>query len=163
MGTMWDTSLAEKEFNKLKIDIEIRLNIRIANMEVRSIPTYIEGNSLMFRIDQLKLAKNPRYNLEYPICAFRLSEYHGNCGILVSHNMYIYHEHRGKGLGQLLQPFKEKVAKLYNYTMMQATTLKTNDAENHILQKFDWQKLYEFTNRRTKNDIIIWQKELNYD
>lgn len=92
---------------------------------------------------------------------FSLSVYPGNRAILISHNMYISKTFRGLGIAKFLQDLKEEAAVKSKYSLMRCTTTEDNTAENHILETYGWKKIKEFKNKRSGNDCIEWEKDLN--
>lgn len=87
---------------------------------------------------------------------FSLTAFPGNCGMVVSHSLWLSEKSRGKGLGSFLQYFKKKIASKYGFSLMYCTTIVTNDVENHLLEKFGWKKVNTFLNRRTGNTCYEW-------
>jgi hypothetical protein len=92
---------------------------------------------------------------------FGITQLPGCCGIAVFYHASVTESVRGKGLGDLFLSIREKAAVLAGYTLAQATVLKNNDAEVHLLTKHKWGKAVAvFKNLRTKNNVMVFIKEL---
>ena len=89
-----------------------------------------------------------------------LSQLPGCCGVVVSHNSYIARDLRGYGLGDYFHKERLKSAKAQGYSCIMATTVSTNLAEIHILEKNGWKKVHEFVNKRTNNTVQVWIKDI---
>jgi len=104
----------------------------------------------------IEVANNPFqikvWFLDYSnkICGFTLVEQKNCCGILVSTRTFVTESYKGKGFAQLMMPIKEDLAKAFNY----------NPAEVHILEKFGWELKDSFINKKTKNQVGIFTKNL---
>lgn len=92
---------------------------------------------------------------------FSLTRMPGCCGILVSHGTSVGYDLRNKGLGSLMQNMKEWIARRRMVGKMIATTLEGNEAQNHLMQKFNWKRTDMFINPKTHNRIIQWEKHLS--
>lgn len=103
------------------------------------------------------------YEYDQALARFSLSDFPGCCSYLVSHDTLVNYDFRNRGIAQLLQPIKENIARMAGYTFLVCTTITSNEAQNHILQKFGWEKVYENINRRTGNSVIQWMKKISYE
>jgi len=115
----------------------------------------------------IEVANNPFqikvWFLDYSnkICGFTLVEQKNCCGILVSTRTFVTESYKGKGFAQLMMPIKEDLAKAFNYNLLLATVNMTgNPAEVHILEKFGWELKDSFINKKTKNQVGIFTKNL---
>ncbi len=93
----------------------------------------------------------------HTLAGFRMTEYPGNCGIVISHAAYVAEGYRGRGIGQYLHQLRIEIAQRAGYTLLQCTTQVINDNQNHILRKNGWQTVDTFINTRTTNVCYIWQ------
>lgn len=99
-------------------------------------------------------------NIE-PICFFRtiahfeLITMPGCCGIVISTNCWVLHSMQSHGIGQFLHKFRIKLAKEWGYGIMMCTDVAANKRQLHILEKNNWQNIFNFNNPRTLNDINI--------
>lgn len=93
---------------------------------------------------------------------FTLVELPGCCAYLVSTGTLVEYDYRNKGIAQALLPVKEYIARLGGYSYLMCTTIKYNEAQNHILQKCGWEKVNTILNRRTTNEVTMWMKKLEY-
>lgn len=93
------------------------------------------------------------------IAGFNLSQFPGNCGILVSHQTSVVTDYRRRGISTIFQEMKEKLAQATGYTTLYATTVPDNAAEVKILERSGWKRTPpEFVNKRTFNLVTIWNK-----
>lgn len=91
---------------------------------------------------------------------FHLAPYPHCCGIVVSGNMQIMPEFRGRGYAKQIQEIKYDLAKKFGYGTMQATVVSTNAVELAVLFKTGWKVVDQFRNPRTKHDIFVFRKEI---
>lgn len=82
------------------------------------------------------------------VSSFYLCEMPGCCGTAISYNAFIDPVHRGKALGTLFAELRKKIASRLGYTVMICT-------EQKILAKTGWEKIYEFNNKCTCNDLNV--------
>lgn len=94
------------------------------------------------------------------IADFSLTQLPGCCGILVSHSSCIGSEFRKKGLGNLLHELRIELAKLNGYTILLCTDVVGNVHQKKILDKFGWESIFQFRNKRTNNWVEISVKDL---
>lgn len=97
------------------------------------------------------------------VCRFYLAELPGCCGILVSYQTHVWKEYRNKGINTFLQEIKEDIARENGFTRLMATTIDSNDAEKHILEKTGWKEVDRFVNRRSGNTVITYVKDVKYN
>lgn len=98
---------------------------------------------------------------DWTVASFSLIEQPNCCGVLISTKTYVSDKYRNEGIAQAMMPLKEAIAKQFGYSCLAATVNMTgNPAEVHILEKFGWAKGWEFTNRRTKNQVGFFFKNL---
>lgn len=91
---------------------------------------------------------------------FRLVEFPGNCGILVSTGEFVDPDIQNRGIGQYLHRLRLHIARECGYTLMQCTTVAGNEVQEHILTKHGWRRIYEFVNTRTGNLCFQWVLEI---
>lgn len=121
----------------------------------------------MHRDFRLQLDRNP-FTLKFwlrhgnnDIARFTLTQMVNCCGIVVSTDAWVETTYRGKGIAQEMLVLKEAIAKAYGYSCMMATVNMTGSpTEVHILQKAGWEKVNEFTNSRTRNQVGVFVKNL---
>jgi hypothetical protein len=94
------------------------------------------------------------------ICKFRLKPLSGCHGIVIFHAMEVSEGFRGKGVGKATHEWRLEASRLANFTCALCTTVATNAVENHILQKYNWNKVSEFTNKKTGNPVVVWMLNL---
>lgn len=101
------------------------------------------------------------------VSRFSLKELPGCCGILVFYHASVATDFQNKGLGALLLRVREEAARKAGYSVGMATVLDNNTSEIHILAAQGWKSLWQqdskvntFTNRRTGNRVIQFQKSL---
>lgn len=94
------------------------------------------------------------------IASFTLVQLNGCCGICVSTGALVDTNFQGKGLGTLLNNFRQEIAKCQGYTVLLCTDQDKNERQRAILKKNGWKDVYKFTNKRTGNLLNITIKEL---
>ena len=104
---------------------------------------------------------NPDVEWSSAVSAFNLTQFPGNCGMMITHETYQAFDYRKKGLSVPIQKMKEKIARHFNYTILLATTVPSNLNDN-VLAKAGFTRLEPlcFTSRRTANKITTWMKVL---
>lgn len=105
--------------------------------------TYPDASSVRFQI----------FNDCALVAYFTLSFLYGCKGILISHNMLVSPEYRGKGIAKKLQPIKSRVAQDLHVSVLLATVKDDNAAEKAVIK--DWQHLDTFFNVKTKSKVGI--------
>ena len=94
------------------------------------------------------------------IWRFQLIEMPGCCAFLISTGTFVNHNYRKLGIGNMLQKYKENIAKDWRYTNLVATTTEKNKAQTKIMNKAGWEMLFHIVNSRTKNTLMFWRKKL---
>ena len=64
-------------------------------------------------------------------------------------------EYRNKGIGTLLNKFRQDVAQHQGYTILMCTDLDNNVPQKRILDSQGFQHIYQFINKRTKNLLNV--------
>ena len=85
----------------------------------------------------------------------RLLQLPGCCGVMVSTASVVYPNCRNRGVGTLMNKFRQELAYALGYTILLCTDVTNNDHQRKILAKNGWQDLYSFINRRTHNNVAI--------
>lgn len=100
--------------------------------------------------------RNPEsYYIGFPEGHFRITLMPGNRRILISSDVKIEFEHRGKGLGRKMLNLREEIAKEIGCNLILATVRNDNAVEAHLLATSGWKIL-------TRREIAsLWGKELN--
>lgn len=95
------------------------------------------------------------------IFLFCLSLVPGCQVLLVSHNMIVEPEFRGRGIATKLQIVKERIAKELRATALLATVRSDNTPQQKIMGKIDaWEKIKTMENPNTKDKFEIWAKDI---
>lgn len=112
--------------------------------------------------DTIRILNKDRilYHEPQVVGTFSLDQLPGCCGSMISYHTFIYSPYRGKGVGQYLLKFKEKIAREDGYSNIIATTTSGNGPEIHNLEKNGWVKINSFLNKRTGNTVLTWTKNL---
>jgi hypothetical protein len=119
---------------------------------------------------------------------WNLTQFPGNCGIIINHEMFVRMAYRNKRIGVALMKMVDIVAQTDRYTLLVATTVSQNTHADKLLNKFGYdvsisEKEYahpcapplasrlgrfpdpivgeiKFTNRRTGRPITTWWKHI---
>jgi predicted GNAT family acetyltransferase len=100
------------------------------------------------------------------IAEFYLARLDGCCGVCVSYHTNVDSRYRKKGLGLLLNKIKQQIAYKYRYAILLCTDVETNTPQQKILTKTNWQKMFEFVNKKTANTVglhMLTLKDLDID
>jgi hypothetical protein len=92
---------------------------------------------------------------EQAIADFKLIQLPGCCGVLVSYNSYVYFTYRNRGMGKILNEFRQEIATYLGYTVMLCTDKDSNEPQSKILKSQGFKSVHQFTNRRTDNLVNI--------
>jgi GNAT superfamily N-acetyltransferase len=122
--------------------------------------SYSSGVKITYDSNPFTLTLEMRDN-KTEIAGFTLTQQVNCCGILVSTQTYVMKKYQGKGIAKEMMPIKEALAKEFGYSLLMATVNMTgNPAEVHILEKFGWKLVSNFTNSRTKHKVGVFTKEV---
>ena len=101
------------------------------------------------------------YYYDSHVASFIL-EFLPSCGgVLLSNNSWVNQAFRGKGVGSLMQEMKMWIANKLEVSMLLATVIVGNEAEEALLGKHGWKPVGpSFRNVHTENDIRMWQRIL---
>lgn len=92
---------------------------------------------------------------------YKLQQMPGCCGLAVSFNAEINEYVRQYGLGEYFHEERLNLCKDSGYSCMIATTTDKNVIQQNLFQKKGWIMVHSFINKRTKNTVEIWVKDLN--
>jgi hypothetical protein len=91
----------------------------------------------------------------------RLTQLPGCCGVVVSHNSFIYTKSKRQGHGDRLHKLRVSKAIDKKFGVMIATVLEDNHIEQKILINNDWFLVHTFKNPKTNRNIQIWCRNVN--
>lgn len=119
--------------------------------------TYIkeEDHGLRVRLERSRFALGPEI-----IAEFTLRSFPGCCAFAISTASYVAHTFQKKGLGTLLNQFRQEIAKRQGYPAIICTDRKDNAPERKILTKEGWEDIFTIKNTRTNHDVFISVKKL---
>ena len=95
-----------------------------------------------------------------PIGYFRFSPLPGCCGVVVSHDTFVYEKERKTVASQDFRSSKTELAKLFGYSCMIATTQMMNPASLKNMIKSGYDIKIQFINSRTTNLLGLGVKLL---
>jgi hypothetical protein len=151
--------LEKEHFEELEKFINEKLVDRYKTHDFYSSIIKVQGSpTINIHINEKSRRKIP-YNF---VLGFYLSEMHGCCGIVVSHNLNINEKFKSSvyQFGNFFQELRTELCKKLGYSQIICTTITNNIVENHLLVKYGW-KFHEdskFVNKRTNNEIVMWTK-----
>jgi len=121
-----------------------------------------ESNEVFATLDKNQVSITARGLGEYrKIGHFSMEQLPGCCGIVVSYHSAIETQFRGLGIGKLFLEIREDAARRAGYTVILATVVHGNEAEVGLLKQAGWSVSPPlFVNKRTKNAIALYTKEL---
>lgn len=85
----------------------------------------------------------------------QLRQLPGCCGVCVSTQADVSIKYRSLGIGALLNSYRQELAWQLGYTTLLCTDVDKNVAEQRVLEKTGWKRLFGFKNRRTNNDVSM--------
>lgn len=94
------------------------------------------------------------------IMGFNMVQIPGCCGLDVSYHTNVRSEYNKKGIAQDLMQLKIEIAKHYNYSCLICTTMMSNVAQVHVLEKTGWKRLHTFRNKKTTNVVGIYTLDI---
>lgn len=94
------------------------------------------------------------------ITSFRLGELHGCCGVCVSYHANVTEEFRRAGINKVANRLRQEMARQAGFTVLLCTDVESNEPQRKTLEREGWQKIFQFTNRRTDNKVNISVKHL---
>jgi hypothetical protein len=94
------------------------------------------------------------------VTKFILEQFKGCNGVVISRKVSISNEYRGNGYGNIFCRLRENIAKSLNYSVIMCTVVYGNIPQEKIMAKNEWQKLIQFLNLKTNNNVSIYYKKL---
>lgn len=88
--------------------------------------------------------------------AFEIDSLPGQSQVAVCHGFFVRTDARGKGNAHKLKLRQNAELRLKNYDFAVCTVAAGNAAQKRVLLQAGWQKLTEFTNRRSCETTEIW-------
>ena len=105
--------------------------------------------------DNVGLTIEVRLNKTIRIAIFNLSQLKGGCGVVISTGAWVNDKYRGKGIGTILNKFRQDISLYLDYTVMLCTDVDTNKHQKNILSKAGFNHVHTFKNKRTSNIVNI--------
>lgn len=94
---------------------------------------------------------------------WRLVQFPGCCAFAISTAVSVAFKYSGKGINKYGMQIREELAKLYGYTALVCTDVIDNIKERKTLTRAKFTDIYTTTNRRTRNEVAISIKQLEYE
>ncbi len=93
---------------------------------------------------------------------FYLGRQYGNCGMAIISGQTVGHWVQRKGIANWLMKWQIKMMSDMGYTVAIGTTNCNQQIMDRVLAKHGWQEVNNlgFVNRRTKNAIKFWHREI---
>src|SRR5437660_1023278 len=148
-----------------------RLNLPLGKWQEYATKLVEEHNSRVPK-DSYSFLEEPIIACSYPdsqtilfkvgdFAHFKLSFLYGCKAILISHDTYITASRRGIGLAGILQLIKERIAKDLAVKLLIATAVETNEPQQRVLKRWNWDAITKFTNPRTQHVVGFFIKHLD--
>jgi RimJ/RimL family protein N-acetyltransferase len=99
-----------------------------------------------------------RFANEFGAC--EITTLPGSPQVAVSHAVFIFPEHRGKGHGAKNHNLRLKRLKQMGYNYVICTVANANEAEKHILKTNGWNELASFDSSQTIHKVHLYGREL---
>ena len=100
---------------------------------------------------------------EPPVGFYEFSPMPGCSQMVVSHDMFLLPEHRGKGLAKEFAEERYYTAKDFGYDAMICTVDTANIPQIKTLEATGWQFANRFVSSKTGHTVAIYTKVLNDD
>jgi GNAT superfamily N-acetyltransferase len=94
------------------------------------------------------------------VTIFTLEQMKGCNGIVISRSVEITPDFRGKGYGSAFCTMRENIAKDFGYSLIVCTIVVGNIPQEKIMAKNGWQKMVQFMNQKTSNNVSLYYKHL---
>ena len=124
-------------------------------------PFYAEFNAKVSLIVRREWNNVPGKHYDSHVASFILGHLPSCGGVLLSTDSWVNQEFQGKGVGSLMQEMKMWIANRLETSMLLATVIIGNEAEEALLGKHGWKPIgSRFRNCHTENDVQMWQRIL---
>ena len=145
---VWQSKI-EKALGEFRLDSN-----RAARPKTTVTVSYPDVYTAKFSVD---LVVDSKYNPTKVVhlARFSLSFLPSCAGIIVSHGLFVSELYRGNGIAQKLQDIKKEIARDLKASLILATVNVENAPQKSILNKFGWQAIKSFFNKKTGNQIEI--------
>ena len=94
------------------------------------------------------------------VTIFTLEQMKGCNGIVISRRVEITPDFRGKGYGSAFCTMRENIARHFGFSLIVCTIVVGNIPQEKIMAKNGWQKMVDFTNKKTSNNVSLYYKQL---
>lgn len=131
MGTFVDTFYHENTRKKEYLTI---FNIASPEIKAHSVKLVIQDDYLCVSF----------YRKDNFLAEFSFRQFYGNPYVLFSNRTLVAEKYRNKGIAQAMQKVKEQVCRDNNITLLLATVVMGNSAQEHVLNKCGWKLLTHF-------------------
>ena len=91
---------------------------------------------------------------------FTMTPFSGSCALVISTGAQVPLEYQGRGINKLGIRLREAIAGVTGYTGLVCTDIANNARSIRTIEGAGFKKLYTLNNKRTKNNINIYIKEI---
>lgn len=113
--------------------------------------TYVDDDSSEFRIEKKSLMEHK----------FQMTELKGCCGVAVSFHEETNFMKRNAGIATKAETVRQLIAKSLGYSTLICTITEQNEINQKVKKSAGYNKLYQFNNSRTGNEVIFGIYDLN--
>ncbi len=92
---------------------------------------------------------------QHYISTFKLYEMPHCCAIMISCNVDVKEKYRNKGIGTILNKFRQEIGLLLGYSLLLCTDIEQNTHQRRLLKNNGWKDIYNVLNKRTGNNVFI--------
>jgi GNAT superfamily N-acetyltransferase len=103
------------------------------------------------------------YKKEVLIASFKIKPMPGQCGVCIIYNLYVKNTHQRQGIGSLVLSNAIEIAKEAGYTSILCTIQKINEFAIKMVLFQEFKLVNQFRNFRTKNAILVFNKNITKD
>lgn len=81
--------------------------------------------------------------------------------VVVSHDVYVTEQNRGKGVGTAANSVRTEIAHELGYDVILCTVRADNEPQKKLLKKNNWNRVHSFQSSRNQAWLEIWLRNTN--
>lgn len=124
---------------------------------------YDEEKKIQDEIGSLIYTKNNDWSLgkyivkveNKEISSWRLYELPHCCAFMVSCNVNVDKNYRGKRIGTVLNQLRQDIGRILGYSSVICTDIEQNEYQRKLLKTNGWKDIHSVVNKRTNNRVYL--------
>lgn len=89
------------------------------------------------------------------ISTWQLYQLQHCCAFMVSCNVNVSEDYRGKRIGTILNQLRQDIGRLLGYSAILCTDIEKNEHQRKLLKTNGWKDIHSLVNKRTNNRIYL--------